>query len=209
MCCHGKIKFNYGAMGSGKSLHLIATAHNLKVHSIPFIVLKSKIDDRDGEDVIHSRAIGDIECVGISTDDNLYEMISKYLNADLFYGAKGLKWILIDECQFLTEKQVDELGAIADNFGINVLCYGLRTDFRTQLFPGSKRLFEIADSFEEIKSSCYCNSKTIFNARINKDGEIVTDGEQIEVGGDDRYVSLCRRCYFEKTHNPLYENTDL
>lgn len=196
-------------MGSGKSLHLIATAHNLKVHSIPFIVLKSKIDDRDGEDVIHSRAIGDIECVGISTDDNLYEMISKYLNADLFYGAKGLKWILIDECQFLTEKQVDELGAIADNFGINVLCYGLRTDFRTQLFPGSKRLFEIADSFEEIKSSCYCNSKTIFNARINKDGEIVTDGEQIEVGGDDRYVSLCRRCYFEKTHNPLYENTDL
>lgn len=209
MCCHGKIKFNYGAMGSGKSLHLIATAHNFKVHSIPFIVLKSKIDDRDGEDVIHSRAIGDIECVGISTDDNLYEMISKYLNADLFYGAKGLKWILIDECQFLTEKQVDELGAIADNFGINVLCYGLRTDFRTQLFPGSKRLFEIADSFEEIKSSCYCNSKTIFNARINKDGEIVTDGEQIEVGGDDRYVSLCRRCYFEKTHNPLYENTDL
>lgn len=196
-------------MGSGKSLHLIATAHNFKVHSIPFIVLKSKIDDRDGEDVIHSRAIGDIECVGISTDDNLYEMISKYLNADLFYGAKGLKWILIDECQFLTEKQVDELGAIADNFGINVLCYGLRTDFRTQLFPGSKRLFEIADSFEEIKSSCYCNSKTIFNARINKDGEIVTDGEQIEVGGDDRYVSLCRRCYFEKTHNPLYENTDL
>ena len=84
-------------MGSGKSLHLIATAHNFKVHSIPFIVLKSKIDDRDGEDVIHSRAIGDIECVGISTDDNLFEMIEKYLNADLFYGAKGLKWVLIDE----------------------------------------------------------------------------------------------------------------
>ena len=167
MCCHGKIKFNYGAMGSGKSLHLIATAHNFKVHSIPFIVLKSKIDDRDGEDVIHSRAIGDIECVGISTDDNLFEMISKYLNADLFYGAKGLKWVLIDECQFLTEDQVDELAAVADNFGINILCYGLRTDFRTQLFPGSKRLFEIADSFEEIKSSCYCNSKTIFNARIS------------------------------------------
>lgn len=196
-------------MGSGKSLHLIATAHNFKVHSIPFIVLKSKIDNRDGEDIIHSRAIGDIECVGISTYDNIFEMISKYLNADLFYGAKGLKWILIDECQFLTEKQVDELAAIADNFGINVLCYGLRTDFKTQLFPGSKRLFEVADSFEEIKSSCYCNSKTIFNARINKDGEIVTDGEQIEVGGDDRYVSLCRKCYFEKTGNPLYQKNEL
>lgn len=195
-------------MGSGKSLHLIATAHNFKVHSIPFIVLKSKIDDRDGEDVIHSRAIGDIECVGISTDDNLFEMIEKYLNADLFYGAKGLKWVLIDECQFLTEDQVDELAAVADNFGINILCYGLRTDFRTQLFPGSKRLFEIADSFEEIKSSCYCNSKTIFNARINNNGEIVTDGEQIEVGGDDRYVSLCRKCYFEKTGNLYYKKND-
>lgn len=193
-------------MASGKSLHLIATAHNFKTHSIPFIVLKSKIDNRDGEEIIHSRAIGDIECIGISTEDNIFEMISKYLNADLFYGAKGLKWILIDECQFLTEKQVDELGAIADNFGINIICYGLRTDFKTQLFPGSKRLFEIADSFEEIKSSCYCNSKTIFNARINKDGEIVTDGEQIEIGGDDRYVSLCRKCYFEKTNNPLYES---
>ena len=208
MCNHGKIKFNYGAMGSGKSLHLIATAHNFKVHSIPFIVIKSKIDDRDGEDVVHSRAIGDIECVGISTNDNIFELVSNYLNADLFYGAKGLKWILIDECQFLTEKQVDELAAVADNFGTNVLCYGLRTDFKTQLFPGSKRLFEIADSFEEIKSSCYCNSKTIFNARINKDGEIVTDGEQIEVGGDDRYVSLCRKCYFEKTGNPLYKKND-
>ena len=195
-------------MGSGKSLHLIATAHNFKVHSIPFIVLKSKIDNRDGEDVIHSRAIGDIECVGISTDDNLFEMIEKYLNADLFYGAKGLKWVLIDECQFLTEDQVDELAAVADNFGINILCYGLRTDFRTQLFPGSKRLFEIADSFEEIKSSCYCNSKTIFNARINNNGEIVTDGEQIEVGGDDRYVSLCRKCYFEKTGNLYYKKND-
>ncbi len=208
MCNHGKIKFNYGAMGSGKSLHLIATAHNFKIHSIPFIVLKSKIDDRDGEDVVHSRAIGDIECVGITTNDNIFELVSNYLNADLFYGAKGLRWILIDECQFLTEKQVDELAAVADNFGTNVLCYGLRTDFKTQLFPGSKRLFEIADSFEEIKSSCYCNSKTIFNARINKDGEIVTDGEQIEVGGDDRYVSLCRKCYFEKTGNPLYKKND-
>ena len=209
MCNHGKIKFNYGAMGSGKSLHLIATAHNFKMHSIPFIVLKSKIDDRDGEDVVHSRAIGDIECVGISVNDNIFELVSNYLNADLFYGAKGLKWILIDECQFLTEKQVDELAAVADNFGTNILCYGLRTDFRTQLFPGSKLLFEIADSFEEIKSSCYCNSKTIFNARINKEGEIVTDGEQIEVGGDDRYVSLCRKCYFEKTGNPLYKKNDL
>ena len=122
------------------------------------------------------------------------------------YGAKGLKWILVDESQFLTEQQVEELAAIADNYGINVICYGLRTDFKTQLFPGSKRLFELADSIEEIKSSCYCNSKTSINARIDKNKKIVTDGEQIEVGGDDKYVSLCRKCYFEKTGNKYYNN---
>ena len=122
------------------------------------------------------------------------------------YGAKGLKWILVDESQFLTEKQVEELAAVADNYGINVICYGLRTDFKTQLFPGSKRLFELADSIEEIKSSCYCNSKTSINARIDKNKKIVTDGEQIEVGGDDKYISLCRKCYFKKIGNKYYNN---
>lgn len=202
MCKHGKIIFKYGCMGSGKSLLLLATAHNFEEHSIPFIILKSEIDDRDGDGIVHSRAIEDRECVSISEDQNIYELICQYLDISF---SERLKWILVDEAQFLTEKQVDELATIADVLGINIICYGLRTDFKTHLFPGSKRLFEIADSFEEIKSSCFCNSKTIFNARINKEGGIVTDGEQIEVGGDDRYVSLCRKCYFKKTGNPLYE----
>lgn len=184
----------------------MATAHNFQDHSIPFIVIKSIIDSRDGEGIIHSRALGDMECVNVSQNDNLFEFISKYLCAEMAYGAKGLKWILVDESQFLTEQQVEELAAIADNYGINVICYGLRTDFKTQLFPGSKRLFELADSIEEIKSSCYCNSKTSINARIDKNKKIVTDGEQIEVGGDDKYVSLCRKCYFEKTGNKYYNN---
>lgn len=204
MCKHGKVIFKYGCMGSGKSLLLLATAHNFEEHSIPFIILKSEIDTRDGDGIIHSRAIEDRECVSISVGQDIYELISKYLEEDLLYGASGLKWILVDEAQFLSEKQVDELAALADVFGINIICYGLRTDFKTHLFPGSKRLFEIADSFEEIKSSCYCNNKTIFNARINKDKEIVTDGEQIEVGGDDKYVSLCRKCYYKKIENHLY-----
>jgi thymidine kinase len=202
MCKHGKIIFKYGCMGSGKSLLLLATAHNFEEHSIPFIILKSEIDDRDGDGIVHSRAIEDRECVSISEDQNIYELICQYLDISF---SERLKWILVDEAQFLTEKQVDELATIADVLGINIICYGLRTDFKTHLFTGSKRLFEIADSFEEIKSSCFCNSKTIFNARINKEGGIVTDGEQIEVGGDDRYVSLCRKCYFKKTGNPLYE----
>lgn len=110
----------------------------------------------------------------------------------------------MDEVQFLTEEQVDQLAYIADYFGINIICYGLRTDFRTKLFPGSKRLFEIADSFEEVKSSCYCGSKTIFNARIDENRNIVTDEEQIEVGGDNRYISLCRKCYFERKGHPIF-----
>lgn len=201
---HGKLLFKYGTMSSGKSLHLIATAHNFQEHDIPYLIIKSKIDTRDGEGIIHSRALGDIECVTISLEDNIYSIISNFLDSTYYTGYDTPKWILVDEAQFLTSKQVEQLSAIADNFGISVICYGLRTDFKTNLFEGSKRLFELADSFEEIKSSCYCNHKTIFNARINKNKEIVTDGAQIEVGGDDRYTSVCRKCYFESISHPLY-----
>lgn len=187
-------------MGAGKSLHVLATAYNFQEHGIPFIIIKSKIDTRDGENVIHSRALGDRECVSISQEDNIYNMIAAYQNI----GDDQLRWILVDEAQFLTEQQVEQLAAIADVMNINIMCYGLRTDFKTRLFPGSKRLFELADSIEEIKSTCYCGSKTIFNARMNSQKEIITDGAQVEVGGDDRYASLCRKCYFEKTGHPLY-----
>lgn len=204
----GKIYFYYGAMGAGKSLHLLATAHNFQTQKIPFLAFKSEIDTRDGNGIIHSRALGDRECVSISTKDNLYKIISRY-HEEIFYTSyEPLKWILVDEAQFLTTKQVEELAAIADNFGINVICYGLRTDFKTNLFEGSKRLFEIADTIEELKASCRCNSKTIFNARVNKNKEFITEGEQIEVGGDDRYISVCRKCYFEKINHPLYKNND-
>lgn len=191
MCVHGKLIYRFGTMNSGKSLQLLATAHNFNERGIPFVLLKSSIDTRDGDDVVHSRALGDKECVTVAPCDNIYQLVKSLEDASYV----GLKWILVDEAQFLTPEQVDELASIADNLAINVICYGLRTDFRTKLFPGSQRLFEIADSLEEIKSSCSCNSKTIFNARIDSDGNIVTDGEQIEVGGEDRYIALCRKCY--------------
>lgn len=194
-------------MGSGKSLHLLATAHNFQIHSIPFVIFKSEIDDRDGENVVHSRALGDRECVSVSKVDDLFKIICAYKEKEVL-GIGQIKWILVDEAQFLTTEQVDQLAAIVDVFGISVICYGLRTDFQTHLFEGSKRLFEVADTIEELKSSCYCNSKTIFNARINSRGEVVTDGEQVEIGGDDRYVSLCRKCYYEKTGNKLYNNQE-
>lgn len=204
-----KVIFRYGTMASGKSLHLLATAHNFQEHGIPFVILKSEIDTRDGIGVIHSRAIGDRECVSILPTDNIYNLILDYLDSIYNINGNRLKWILVDEAQFLTTEQVDELAAVADNFGLNVICYGLRTDFKTHLFPGSKRLFEIADSVEEVKSSCYCGNKTIFNARINQNKEIVTDGEQVEIGGDDKYTSFCRKCYFEKINHPLYKKNDI
>ena len=206
MSKRGKLLFKYGTMNSGKSLHLLATAHNFDEHSIPFLIFKSSIDNRDGSNIIHSRALGDRTCVTIDVNDNLYRIVTNYFDSLYYTGYEYPKWILVDEAQFLTGKQVEELSAIADNFGINIICYGLRTDFKTNLFEGSKRLFEIADSFEEIKASCHCNNKTIFNARVNKNKEIVTEGDQIEVGGDDRYVSICRKCYFEKIGHHLYKN---
>lgn len=193
--------FKYGTMCSGKSLHLLATAHNFQEHGIPFLILKSKIDTRDGENVVYSRALGSKECVTIEQDDNIYEMIVSYLQL----SNNVLKYILVDEAQFLTPKQVEELATITDMLNIDVICYGLKTDFQTHLFPASKRLLEIADSFEEISSVCYCGNKTMFNARINADKQIVTDGNQIEVGGDDRYVALCRKCYFKKINYKNYQ----
>jgi len=199
-----KLYFSYGTMNSGKSLQLLAQAHNFQEKKIPFIILKSEIDDRDGTDVIHSRALGDRECVTIKKTTNIYKLISTMVNINNAMYKPQLKWILVDESQFLSKEQVDQLAAVVDKFDISVMCYGLRTDFQTNLFEGSKRLFEVADSLIEIKSSCECDGKTIFNARVDKDGNVVVDGEQIEVGGDDRYVSMCRKCYYEKVENPLY-----
>lgn len=201
-----KLFFYHGTMGSGKSLQLLASAYNFEERKIPFVVLKSSIDTRDGKNTIHSRALGDKECTDIDSDVNIFKLIGSMLDITNLYGQKPLKWVIVDEAQFLTEKQVDELAAVVDIYHISVMCYGLRTDFKTKLFPGSKRLFEIADTIEEIKSSCYCGDKTIFNARISETGEVVTDGEQIQVGGDESYTSMCRKCFFEKTKHPLYKN---
>lgn len=180
-------------MNSGKSMLLLSKAYNLEERGIPFLIFKSTIDTRDGEGTIHSRPLGDKKCVAISPEE-------KFSDKYDFYNCK-LKWILVDEAQFLTKEQIDELSDIVDYAGINVLCYGLRTDFQTHLFEGSKRLFEIADTFEEIKSQCDCSNKNIFNARIDKEGNIITEGEQIEVGAEDKYLSMCRKCYKEKIKN--------
>ena len=120
-----------------------------------------------------------------------------YVLFRVLFGQAGavIDWILIDEAQFLSADQVDQLARVVDDYGSNVICYGLRTDFRTHLFEGSRRLFEIADSIDEIKSTCSCGRKTIVNARIDSNGDFVTEGQQLEIGGDDRYIAVCRKCW--------------
>lgn len=189
-----KLYYFYGTMNCGKSMILLAKAYNFQERNIPFLIIKSRIDTRDGKDIIHSRSLGDRECVGVDPKDNVFKVIE----TEMLQQQKNFKWILVDEAQFLTEKQVDELTEIVDKHNINVMCYGLRTDFKTHLFPGSKRLFEVADTIEELKSTCSCGAKNIYNARIDMYGDIVLEGKQVEVGGEDKYMSMCRKCYKNK-----------
>ena len=190
-----KLYFYYSTMNAAKSAMLLIKAHSFEEKNIPFLCIKPSIDDRDGEDVIKSRIGISRECISIDTTHNLYKFIDSYIVNVQMQGYDRPKWILVDECQFLSSEQVEQLADVVDNLDINVICYGLRTDFMTKSFDGSRRLMEIADDIEEIKSSCSCGRKAIVNARIDSNGNIVTDGEQIMIGGNDKYVSLCRKCY--------------
>lgn len=192
----GKLRFVYSPMESGKSAMLLIEAHYFEKRNVGILCMKSSIDDRDGTDVIKSRVGIERECLTIYPEYDIYKIISKIIDEqEKNQEENNLQWILVDESQFLTGYQVEQLRKVVDNFGINVLCYGLRTDFRTKLFEGSKRLFELADDIEEMKIACTCGNKAIFNARFNEFGVIVTDGEQILIGGEDKYKPICSKCY--------------
>lgn len=186
------LKFFYGCMGSAKTLRLLTTAYNFEEKGIPFLVYKPKLDTRDGLNIIRSRAGLERDCVSVDGNFNFLNEVTEITKE---YHAK---FILIDEAQFLTTEQVDQLSLIVDNLNINVFCYGLRTDFKTNLFEGSRRLFEIANDLEEIPSMCECGKRTLVNARFDEFGNIIFDGEQVQIGGDERYKSICRKCYNNK-----------
>ena len=188
-----KLYFNYGVMGSSKSLRLLATAHDFDEKDIPILVIKPSADTRDGADIVKSRAGLERKCLSIDSDINLFEFVGKLNRVKMATLEEGIKWVLVDECQFLTEEQVDQLSDIVDFLNINVVCYGLRTDFKSKLFPASKRLFELADEIDEIKTSCKCGGKASINARFSPEGKIITEGSQILVGGDDLYHAICRK----------------
>lgn len=190
----GKLYFRYGTMGSAKTALLLTTAYNFEERGMAYMCFKPVVDTRESKNVIRSRIGIERECRWIYRDTDLYAFIKGIFEDTLDIPG----WLLIDEAQFLSAEQVDQLARVVDDFGCNVICYGLRTDFKTHLFEGSRRLFEIADTIDEVKSTCSCGRKTIVNARIDGNGEIITEGEQVEIGGNDRYMAVCRKCWRNK-----------
>ena len=184
-----KLYFKYGAMGSSKTANALITRFNYEERGMQVWLIKPSLDVRDGADVIRSRIGLATKADIITPETNVFEEYKKHTDCDV---------IIADECQFFTEKQVDELRAIVDTLNIPVLCYGLRTDFLTHMFEGSRRLFEVADSITEIKTICGCGKKAIVNARIDWQGNVITEGGQILLGGNDAYLAMCHSCWRKK-----------
>lgn len=180
-----KLVFRYGVMGSSKSANLQMVAYNYRERGMNPVILKSVKENRDGEMIIKSR-IGLETTVYDTVEGFIYKMGKHSVNLDL------IDIILIDEAQFLSKVQVDQLADIVDQGDTSVICYGLRTDFRGHFFPGSQRLMEIADNIEEIPTICWCGVKARFNARV-KEGKVIREGKQIMLGGNESYIPLCRK----------------
>lgn len=186
-----KVYFHYGSMSSGKSAFLLTSAHNYKERGMGTLILKPMVDTRDSPGEVVSRVGLKQEANIITPDMDIFEFF-KYANS-----LKDIHCVYVDEAQFLKQENIMQLCKIADLYDVPVMCYGLRTDFRGELFEGSKYLLAIADKLEELKGVCHCGKKATMVARIDQDGNAVTDGDQVEVGGNDRYVSLCRKHWCE------------
>ena len=182
-----KLYFKYGAMGSSKTANALITKFNYEERGMRVWLVKPAMETRDGADVIVSRIGLSEKCRPILSTEDIYQL---YKNE-----CPPVDVIIADESQFFTPEQIDQFRAIVDECDIPVLCFGLRTDFLTKLFPGSMRLFEVADSIAEIKTICSCGSKATVNARISEDGRVVTSGDQVCLGGNDLYVAMCHRCW--------------
>lgn len=187
-----KLYFNYSSMNAGKSTMLLQANHNYSERGMNAQLYTSVLDNRFGNDEITSR-IGLKKKSNIFTKDtNIFEEIA------LQHKALFVDCLLIDEAQFLTKKQVEQLGKIVDKLEIPVLAFGIRTDFQGNLFEGSKFLLAWADNLKEIKTICHCGRKATMVLRINDQGKVIEDGAQIEIGGEDKYVSVCRKHFFER-----------
>ena len=182
-----KLYFKYGAMGSSKTAQALITKYNYEENDLRVWLIKPSADTRDGERILRSRIGLQSPVETIPPDMDIYHRFR-----DTQSGRCDV--IIVDECQFLTEQQIDQLRALVNDFNLPVMCFGLRMDFQTRLFPGSRRLMEVADTIQEIKTICDCGAKATVNARVNN-GYIVTEGAQVVLGGNDSYIAMCHRCY--------------
>jgi thymidine kinase len=187
-----KLYFYYSSMNAGKSTNLLQSSYNYKERGMHTLVLAPQFDDRFGEGKVTSR-------IGITSDATTFTVDTDLLalvgDAD---SDRQIHCVLIDEAQFLTRDQVFQLGEVTDKLNIPVLAYGLRTDFRGEPFEGSKYLLAWSDNLRELKAICHCGTKATMVLRMDEQGQAVTDGAQVEIGGNDRYVSMCRKHFKEK-----------
>lgn len=184
-----KLYFKYGAMGSSKSAQVLITKFNYEELGMKVWLIKPAADRRDGAGTVASR-------IGLSAEA---EVIPPETDIKALYLSRDpVDVIISDESQFFTPEQIDQLRWLVDEKNLPVLCFGLRTDFLTHLFPGSRRLLELADSITEIKTVCACGVKATVNARIDEAGYVVTAGQQVFLGGNDSYVAMCHKCWVDK-----------
>ena len=186
-----KLYFYYSSMNAGKSTALLQSSYNYRERGMNTLVLAPHLDDRYGVGRVKSRIGLESEATTFRTTDDLFEIVAVYLKED------PLHCVLIDEAQFLTRDQVFQLGEVTDALNIPVLAYGLRTDFQGEPFEGSKYLLAWCDNLKEIKAICHCGSKATMVIRLDENGNAITTGSQVEIGGNDRYVSMCRKHFKE------------
>ena len=184
-----KLYFKYGAMGSSKTAQALITRFNYMELGMSVWLIKPSVDTRDGADVIKSRIGLEARAQVITPEQDIIAEYQKQSGHDV---------IIADEAQFFTPEQIDQLRQLVDEEDIPVLCFGLRTDFLTHFFPGAQRLMELADSLTEIKTVCACGRKATVNARIDANGRIVTQGNQVLLGGNDSYVAMCHKCWKQR-----------
>ena len=191
-----KLYFKYGAMGSSKTAQALITRFNYMELGMSVWLIKPSVDTRDGADVIKSRIGLEARAQVITPEQDIIAEYQKQPGHDV---------IIADEAQFFTPAQIDQLRQLVDEEDIPVLCFGLRTDFLTHFFPGAQRLMELADSLTEIKTVCACGRKATVNARIDATGRIITQGDQVFLGGNDSYVAMCHKCWKQRIREQAKE----
>lgn len=187
-----KIYFSYSAMNAGKSTILLQASHNYHERGMHTLLLTAFVDDRYGRGRINSR-------IGLGADAYTFDAgtdLFSFVNSQ--HNLRHIDCVLVDEAQFLSPQQVWQLTDIADRLGIPIMCYGLRTDFKGNLFPGSATLLGVADDLKEIKTICWCGRKATMNMRLGADGQPVDEGEQVMIGGEESYISVCRKHFKAK-----------